>query len=321
MYELGGVTMTQQANVIEDLITDLIYLRKGAGFVSSRVYEASTFMTVIGGKNQIFESIKIRFISAVRSLPDEQNVEALLAAYGLLTGYEGVSLKERREKYGEKVKRKYDTLVDREAAAIKELAIRLLSAFYSGAPLPAELPLPHGVYLIDYIYVKTIMQDRQFVMHEQTRKVIALADNAYGFEYHNNERTKIIPIEGLAIVTKYVRSGSVHIFRFPKPLQRGQTHQFSFQEIREIPKIEEFENGEDFAGQSFETPTLKYEQEVVFIGEKPKIIWGYDKLSRIVRPGEPADVNKLEIDEDGSVKKDFFQLYGGFHSGIAWRWK
>jgi hypothetical protein len=79
--------MTQETDKMHDLITDLMYLRKESGFTDNRVYEASTFMSVIGGKNQIFESIKIRFTSAIRSLPDKQNVEALLVAYGLLPGY------------------------------------------------------------------------------------------------------------------------------------------------------------------------------------------------------------------------------------------
>jgi hypothetical protein len=312
--------MNEQSNIIDDLISDLIYLRKGNGFVSNRVFEASTFLSVIGGKNQIFESVKIRFIAAIKSLPDKQNVEALLAAYGLLTGYEGALLKERREKYGEKVKRKYDTLVDREAAAIEELAIRLLNVYYSGAPLPSELPMPHGGYLMDYLFVKTIIQDCQFVMHEQKRKVISLVNGAKGFEYHSNEHTTIISIEGLIVETKYVKNGSIHSLRFPAPLQRGQTHKFSFQEILEKQAVQELENEEDFAGQSFETPTLIYRQEVVFKGIKPTILWAYDKFSRIERPGEPVDENRLEINEDGSIQKEFFQLYGGLHSGIAWRW-
>jgi hypothetical protein len=43
-------------------------------------------MSVIGGKNRIFENIKIRFTAAIQSLPDKKNVEALLVAYGLLPG-------------------------------------------------------------------------------------------------------------------------------------------------------------------------------------------------------------------------------------------
>jgi hypothetical protein len=311
--------MTDQSNLIDDLITDLMYLRKGLGFVSGRVYEASTFMGVIGGKNQIFESIKIRFTAAIRSLPDKQNVEALLVAYGLLPGYEQIALlKDRRAKYGKQVKRKYDTLADREAAAIEELAIRLLTAYYSGAPLPAELPMPHGGFLLDYLFVTTLIQDHRFVEHQQVRRVISLVKGAKGFEYQSNERTQIIPIDGIKVETRYVKNGSIHRFLFPEPLRRGQTHKFSFQEILEEPGPE---SNEDFAGQSFETPTLTYRQKVVFKGDKPPILWTYDKLSRIERPGEPTDENCMEISEDGSIQKEFTQLYGGLHSGIAWRWK
>jgi hypothetical protein len=45
------------------------------------------------------------------------------------------------------------------------------------------------------------------------------------------------------------------------------------------------------------------------------------KLSRIERPGEPTDKNPLQINKDGIAEKEFTQLYGGLHSGIAWRWK
>jgi hypothetical protein len=70
--------MTGQKSKIEDLITDLMYLRKGPGFTDSRVYQANTFIKVFDGKNQIFENIKILFTTAIKSLPDKQNVEALL---------------------------------------------------------------------------------------------------------------------------------------------------------------------------------------------------------------------------------------------------
>lgn len=312
--------MAERSNKIDDLIDDLIYLRKDTGFVSSRIYEADSFIDVIGGKNQIYESIKIRFEAAILSLPNKQDGEALLAAYGLLAGYEGATVKERRDKYGKKINRKYDTLANKESAAMKELAIRLLNAYYSGAPLPAELPIPHGGFLMDYLLVETTIQDRKFIAHQHDRGVISLVNGAKGFEYHSSGRTRIIPIEGLTVETRYVKNGSIHRFLFPKPLIRGQTHKFSFQEILEEPEELE-EKVEDYAGQSFETPTLNFKQKVIFKGEKPAVIWSYDKLSRIERPGEQSVENILTVHDDESVQKDFIQLYGGLHSGIAWRWK
>jgi hypothetical protein len=240
-------------------------------------------------------------------------------AYGLLPGYETVALlKDRRAKYGKLVKRKYDTLSDREVSAIKELAIRLLTAYYSGAPLPAELPLPHGGFLIDYLYITTVIQDRRFIEHQQTRRVISLVQGAKGFEYQSSEHTRVISLDGVEVETRHIKNSAIHKLLFPVPLKRGQPHKFSFKEILDKP---EPELDEDFAGQSFETPTLIYKQAVVFKGDIPHIIWAYDKLSRFVRPGEPTNENSLEISEDRSVQKEFTQLYGGLHSGIAWRWK
>lgn len=318
--------MIDKSEKNEDLITDLLFLRKGTGFVASRVYEASAFIEVIGGKNQIFENIKIRFTAAIYSLPDKQNVETLLVAFGLLTGYENIPLlKDRRAKYGKQVNRKYDTLADREAAAIEELAIRLLTVYYSGAPLPADSPLPHGGFLLNQLSVTTVMQDRQFVKHEQTRKVISLVKGAKGFQYHCSAQTKIIPLEGCTVKTEHVKNGSIHSIYFPEPLRLGQMCKFSFQEILEksenTAETSETEMLEDFAGQSFETPTLNFRQKVIFKGDKPLVIWSYKNLSRIERPCEPNDNNKLTMNEDGSVQEDFIQLYGGLHSGIAWRWK
>ena len=314
--------MNKESNRIDDLITDLMYLRKSSGFVAGRIYEASTFISVIGGKNQIFESIKVRFIAAIYSLQDKQNGDALLAAYGLLPGYEDIPLlRDRRARYGQQVKRKYDTLADREIAAINELAIRLLTSYYSGAPLPAEFPMPHGGFLMDYLYVTTVIQDRNFVSHQQTRKIISLVEGAKGFEYQSNAKTTLIPIDSVEVKTRYVKNGTVHTLIFPRPLKRGQVHIFTFKEILDKSESDEPTPLEDFAGQSFETPTLNYVQKVIFKGDKPPVLWFYDKFSRIVRPGEPTEKNQVNLLEDGTIQKEFTQLYGGFFSGIAWKWK
>ena len=313
--------MELQDAKVADLVTDLIYLRKDRGFVPPRIYEADVFVSVIGGRNQIFESIKIRFTSAVQSLPDKQGANALLAAYGLLPGYKNIpSLKERREKYGRQVGRKYDTLADWESAAIEELAVRLMTAFYSGAPLAAELPMPHGGFLMPRLTVTTLMRDRCFIEHTQIKKVISLVDGAKGFRYGSNEKTKVTPLEGITVQTEQVANGVVHTLRFPEPLKRGKTHVFSFKETLEGDepyKVEPI----DFAGQSFETPALSYIQKVVFEGEVPPVIWFYDKLSRMERPGKPDKDSLLTADGSGVAVKAFTQLYGGLHSGIAWRWQ
>jgi len=59
----------------------------------------------------------------------------------------------------------------------------------------------------------------------------------------------------------------------------------------------------------------------MFKGERLSIIWAYDKLSRTERPGEPTNENRLVLSEGGDIQTEFSQLYGGLHSGIAWRWE
>jgi GTP cyclohydrolase III len=51
----------ENQNIYEDLVADLIYLKKSSGFVSSRVYQADTFLTFIGGDNQVLRVSKFGF--------------------------------------------------------------------------------------------------------------------------------------------------------------------------------------------------------------------------------------------------------------------
>lgn len=315
-----------ERGVEADLIADLTYLRKGAGFTCSRVLQASTFLGVCGGRNQPFEVIRERMVAAIDSLPDRQGSEALMAAYGLTAPYSAHgSLAARRSTYGEKIHRKADTLTDREDAAIAELALRLLTAFFSGAPLPAQLPMPHGGFLVERLEVDTRYEDRLFAEHKKRWRIISLVDGAKGFAYHVSDRasdgrTVLTDTAGCTAQTRYVEGGSLHTLVFPKPLYRGQSHTFSFREVLAHPGSQDADPASDFAGQTSETPTLRYVQRVVFQGAMPPMIWSYDKLSSVERPGEPDEDNRVLLDGLGTGAVEFSQQYGGLCSGIAWRW-
>ena len=108
---------------------------------------------------------------------------------------------------------------------------------------------------------------------------------------------------------------------FPVPLKRGDVHDFTFRETLEDPETQAEAPLDDFAGQSFETPALVYRQEVVFLWDKPPVIWAYDKLSRVERPGTPETNELLRFEGSYTIRKEFNQLYGGLFSGIAWRWE
>jgi len=292
------------------------------------MFVASTLEEVCGGNKYPVEVTRARLISAIRSLPEPLSRDALLAAYGLLPETEGLpSLTARRTVYGKQVDRKVDTLADRENAAIEELALRLLSSYYAGAPLPPQLPpVPHGGFLIEYLNVTSVYRERRFLEHQQERRIISLVDGAKGFRYHCSDRdssgrTRLIAVDGCTVdPPEYVAGGSLHTLRFTHPLRKGEPHEFSYREVLEDLDTQVVAPDDDMAGQSFETPALVYRQEVTFLGERPPIIWAYDKLSRVERPGSPEKNEVLKFENSRSLRKEFHQLYGGFFSGIAWRW-
>jgi hypothetical protein len=313
--------MIGQLSKKADLLTDLIYLRKGLGLAAGRLSGASTLLEVCGGRGRPLEVTQARFVSAIESLPDLKSREVLLAAYGVSPVTSGLpSLGERRDAYGAQVDRGRDTLADWEDAALNELAITLLTSYYAGAPLPAQLPMPHGGYLLDYVNVTTLYRDRRFVEHEQGRRVISLVEGAAGFAYHSGEHTHVTALDGCTVETRYVPGGSVHTLRFPG-LKRGDVHDFSFRETLDGSETQADVPAQDLAGQSFETPTLVYRQEVTFLGQRPSVVWAYDKLSRIERPGNPETQRVLGFENSATVRAEFTQLYGGLFCGIAWRWE
>ena len=302
-----------------DLITELTYLRKSKGVTADRLREAQSVVKALGGSKQPFEALKLRLISAIQSLPEQQSKDALLAAYGLVPKYAAPTLKGRRALYGKQVNRKHDTLTSRENAAIDELTIQLLTAHYAGAPIAAKLPLLHGVYIIESLDMSTLICNRQFAHHDQTRKVVSLSDKADRFEYHSNETTQLVALSGCSVKSEPIENGTKHTLLFGKALKRGQSHTFSFRELSDDPPVPDIKK--DRAGQSFETSAYFYTQTVVFKGDVPETIWWYDKLSWVERPGKPTQKRLLVPCKDTSmVRHEFTQQYGGFFSGIAWEW-
>lgn len=318
--EEGGDGLAR--DVRADLIADLTYLRKGAGLTISRLAQAGAVVAHCGGPGQPLETVHERLLAALRSIEDSEAGRALAAAYGLDRPADARGeLGERRQAHAEAVGRTAYTVRDWEDRAIEELALRLLSSFYAGAPTPGDLAIPHGGLLLQELVTTYLIQDRVFVESQQARTIISLVDGAAGFIYGSYTPTELFGVTGGTVSTRHVRDGTLHEIRFPKRLRRAEQHRFSFQE--RVTDAEESQGDEpkpeDFAGQTFESPTLRFRVEVCFLGERPETVWTYDKLSRIERPGEPTSERRIEL-PGNVVVADFADLYGGLCSGIAWRW-
>ena len=304
-----------------DVLGDLIYLRKGSGVTLDRLVQAHAVVEACGGREQPLETIAERLRAALRPLRSTPGGAALWAAFALEPPYDAMtSLGQRREHFAASVGKAPYTVREWEDATLAELTMRLLAHFYAGAPLPHELPIPHGGFLLKEVRLRTLICDGHFVESHQWRELISLVDGARGFVYGTYTFTELDEFEGchLGEMKQAASGGVLHTLLFPRPLRRGQLHRFAFREQVPVEAQPDAAPEEDFAGQTFESPTLRFSVEVLFEGAPPTLVWSYDKLSRIERPGEPMG-NNLRRNEIGRVEAEFYDLYGGLCAGIAWR--
>lgn len=264
--------------------------------------------------------IRERLITAVRSIQNHRGGPALRAAYGIDSGL-AAGTTERRQNYAASIGRKPNTVLEWENSAIEELALVLLTSYYAGSETPRGLVIPHGGFLIEDLHVITVIRDRDFFESHQTRTILSLVDGAAGFRYGTYSPTELSHTTGAtAQEPEQHEGGTMHTLRFPKPLRRGEAHTFAFRERVPPGAVNGTRSSEsDFSGQSFESPTLTYTDEVCFLGDLPTTIWTYDKLSRIERPGTPPSTNQRPTHR-ATFSEEFHELYGGLCSGVAWQW-
>jgi hypothetical protein len=306
---------------LEDLTTDLIYLRRDAGFIAERVYKkTNVFLSAIGGKQQDFDTIKTRLVSAINSLPDKQGAEALMVAFALSPEYASLArLTDRRKAYGEKIARKTDTIADREDSAMKELAITLLTARYMASPLPDGAPVMHDAIINERVEITTVVRDKLWVETREYYSLIPLMDDIGSVDVSSDIPAHVTANQdGVISQTSTAPNGLLHTFTFKEPLQRGKVTDFAFTMLPDGVRDDELILIEETRG--FHIPTLSCSIEVMFLGEKPRLIWHYAQLPYFERPGKPTKQWLIDLKGGGSVRVEFSDLHGGLFSGIAWEW-
>lgn len=303
----------------EDLMTDLIYLRKDEGFTAARLPNATAFVKLLGGEGKKFTTVKARLLSAIGSLSDERGAEALMAAMALAPEYEGLRrLQDRRAKYGERIKRSTDTVADRENAVIHQLAVQLLAARYALAPLPENAAATmHNAAIHERVQVVTLVTDRRWAETRERYRLISLMDGVDFLEISSDIPAKIAVTCDCVLDSQTTARGRKHRFFFKTPLRYGELASLSFtmtpdDTVDEAPVLIE-------ETRAFHNPTLSARFEVVFMGEKPDVIWRYTQLPIYERPGVPT--GRQLLDAAGAVVcADFTELHGGLFSGVAWEW-
>lgn len=322
----------------DDLLADLKRLRKGKGFVPAHLLTAGLLAQWLGGKDFDLETIRWRFVDAINQLAQREDRTLLLAIYGLEEGYAGLpTLSARRAKFSKEVAHVgEDTLLSREEAALLELSAVILN-HYTNVDLAnrVELPHPHRLILEHRITTTLINGLPSKEMHELTLLPFydgwRPSDNYYGFTLPAFITVK--PLRGIREVssTSYSGRGSQHILTFNEKLKRNLPFSFAFEtfpkgELSQQPNINPSQLAEQmgerisFSGKSITEPTRQLTVTLSFQGKMPRELWWYKNKTRIARPGQPSESNRLLLNEDQSVSKTLTTLYSGYSSGIAWRW-
>ncbi len=303
--------------LFDDLILDLTNLRKNEGCTPARLRESGTVVDILGGKTLPYRTLKASLVSAICAVPDQRDTDLLLALFALEDAYTYTLLETRQELYGEKIGRSQSTVARREASAIRELALMLISRRYAMSPLPEGVPPLHGSAIHERVEVIVIVRDRLWAETRETFRTIPLINGVEFFEVSSDIPAVITETAGAVANTITTNNGVKHRFTFSKPLKRGRAATLGYTMRPDGSKDGDYLREETRA---FHLPTLAFQMEVLFIGEKPRLIWHYSQLPLFERPGVPKRDQLIDIKGGSTTVVEWSDLYGGLYSGIAWEW-
>lgn len=301
-----------------NVLQDLVYLRKDAGFTASRIARAPLVRQLLGGENETYEILRERFLSAIHSLRDP-HPEILLDIFALSSATDGANLlKQRRRVYGERHGIKVEAVADREDAALDNLRKQLVTGWYPKSPAGFPVPESHNGFVQQEAAILTIIKNRAWHETREYYRLIAAFDEADFIAISSSFPGRPIAEGDFTVRTVRIGESFTHRFFYKEPMRRGETYELKF---RIVPDPEFGERGAlTETSRAFHEPTRFATFQSVFIGEKPGKIWSYWGLTFFERPGNLKTGEQLEFNDESVVMAVFYDLYGGLFSGIAWEW-
>ncbi|WP_417288919.1 hypothetical protein [Corynebacterium variabile] len=306
----------------EDLLTDLLYLRKNEGASATRLAKAGAVDRALGDGNDDAEVKLERLRSAIHSLDDDQ-AAVLMAAFALSPETNGIkSLKERRKLYGTQVGRKVDTIAARENVALEQLRFQLLTGWYPASPLPRRVPELHNGVVNELVELTTVVSDGCWMESRHHYRMLALFDEADYYEISTSYAMTVTTYGGWTSTTDESPGGYTVRFYPPHPMRRGEIYDLHFKFSPPPGDPDELSLPGQICEESlaFHERTLEARFEVVFLGEKPELVYYFTGMTSLQRPEAPTPERVLEIGQKRSVRMDFQNLCGGLFSGFAWLW-
>ena len=312
--EISAWDPRQAYNVVDELV----FLHKDAGFTPARVARAPLVRQLLGGENESFEVMRERFISAIQSLRDPEP-EILLDVFGLAPETEGITyLKDRRRHYGDRHGIKIEAVADRETPALDDLRKQLVTGWYPKSPSGFAIPQSHNGFIQQAAGVLTIIRNREWHETREYHRLIAAFDEADFIAISSSFPGRPIPEGDFRVDTTRIGESYTHRFFYKEPMRRGETYDLKF---RLVPDPDLGTPGAlTEESRAFHEPTRFASFQAVFLGDMPRSIWSYGGLTFFERPGNPSIGDALDVSEKQGVKAVFHDLYGGLFSGIAWEW-
>lgn len=302
----------------EDLMGDLLYLRKAGGFTRQRFKRTPALRSVLGGRNDPFGVLQERFESAIQSLGDADTA-LLMQVYGLDARTRGLpDLQSRRDIVAKQLGVGRDAVADRDAAAVTRLRYQLLTGWYPKSPVSIRIPESHNGIVNHLVRVTTLVRDRRHVESRHHYRFFCTFDGAQYMAFTTAADAVVTAsTNSFKLETQEVEHGLIHRFWHRSPMERACLYDLTFRIENRDPDEDLWITEESLA---FHEPTRFAEFVTTFDGDRPTDIWKVHRITSHQRPGVPGSPNRIEIDSSGTARAKYYDVYGGLYSGIAWEW-
>ena len=301
----------------EEVLRDLLFLRKAGGFTRQRFKRTLALRAVLGGENDPLELSQERFESAINSLRDADAL-LLLQVYGLVANTRDLpDLQSRRDTVAKQVGIGRDAVADRDTAAVTRLQYQLLTGWYPKSPVSIRIPESHNGVVNHHVHVRTLVRDRRHIESLHHYRFFCTFDGA---EYLAFTTAPDVPVtvigDDFRVTNDNAESGVVHRF-WHAPMERGRIYDLRFRINNPNRDEPGWLTEESLA---FHEPTRFASFETKFEGDIPPTVWKFAGLSSYQRPGNPDTMKIIHPDPSGTVSAAFRDLYGGLYAGVAWQW-
>lgn len=302
--------------VPDSVRSDLLYLRKGPGYTARRIQRCTALRATLGGLDEPEHLLRERLVSAIKSLSNPQ-ADLLLAVYAIDEAFvQYPALASRREVLADRLGVGRDAVADRDAAAIEQLLIQLITGWYPKSPLPIRVPESHNAIVQHSVTITTVVRDHKHLETNHNYCFFATFDGAEYVAIATPAGAITVTNGDITLQTRPIESGYLHQFWLPHPMRRGQTYEIQFRILGE-PDDPYWLTEESLA---FHEPTRHASFETVFMGARPTTIWSFTGLTYLERPGASNETTTLDFGGGTSVKAEFTDLHGGLYNGVAWDW-